>query len=363
MRKICIINKGELEKFPPTITLSKLLVKENISVKIICTSCNNGVKNDLEKLNIKILETNDTIKMKWKFGKLETWYKFKKSVWSLLKKDLEEYELWIATADTAMCLGSKLLEQDYFFSILELYDTLPVYKKSLNKYANAAKKVIVPEFCRANIFKVWWSLKERPSIIPNKPDINNIDIDKLEVKLDKNIEDIIFNSNKKCILYQGLINRERDLTTIAKALSNINDNKYVLLLVGTNYDNTVEYLKGIYSNIIHVDFIAYPHYFKITKQAFVGIATYDDSSLNHIFCAPNKIFEYAYLGVPILARDIPGLQYTIGINKAGVCVDTDNVEDIQKGILELEKNYDMYKQNATKYFNSVDLELIIKNIL
>ena len=363
-KKIYIINKGELEKFPPTITLSKSLRKEDVEVKIICTSCYDGLVKELAKKSIEVIQIGNTVDRYGKFGTLKTWYNFRMGVWSIINNISDSnFKLWVATADTAICLGKKLLEKEYYLTILELYDTIPIYKNMLKKYAIGAKKVITPEVCRANIFKVWWGLKERPIVIPNKPDMSELDIESLEVSLEPNIYDLIFNSDKKFILYQGLINRERDLTTIAKALNKINDDNYIFLVIGTDYDGTVKQLKGLYKNLIHVDYIPNPHYFKITQRAYMGITTYDDSSLNHIFCAPNKIFEYTYFGIPILGRDIPGLEYTVGIAKAGVCVDTNDIESIVNGILKIEGNYKLYKENAYKYFDSVDIDKEVKKIV
>jgi glycosyltransferase involved in cell wall biosynthesis len=55
----------------------------------------------------------------------------------------------------------------------------------------------------------------------------------------------------------------------------------------------------------------------ITAVADVGIVTYPFHGLNNVYCAPNKVFEYAQAGVPIVATDQPPLRrlvegYSIG---------------------------------------------------
>ena len=364
MKDILIVNKGKLEHVPPTVTLAKTLADMKIPVKIICTSCYIDLKNELELKNIEVIEIDYNVVLKGKISKIEDWSKFKSRAWKLINTmKTEETMLWITTGDTAICLGKKLLGQKYYLTLLELYDKIPTYKKMLEKFAFNAVKVITPELCRANIIKVWWNLDKTPIVMPNKPYIKGLKTEALKVDVDEEIMKVLEDKNKKIILYQGHINKDRDLKNIANALTKINDDKYVLVLMGTNYGDTVTYLKSLYKYVIHIDFIKSPNYFKITEKAFIGITTYDDSSLNHIFCAPNKIFEYTYFGVPILARDIPGLKYTIGINEAGVCVDTDSIDDIAEGILEIEKKYELYRENAYKYFESIDLTEIVNEVL
>ena len=362
MDKIIIVNKGSLEIVPPTITLAKLLSEQKKDIKIICTMCSSKVKIDLEKKGIKVYETGYKICLKGKLSKIEKWTKFRKAAWYIIDKEYDsKTKLWVVGGDTILALGKKIYKYKYILTLLELYDKNYIYKFLLGEYSRKAQNLVVPEFCRANIMKVWWNLEKRPTVLPNKPYMDDINIESLQVDLE--IEKILNDKKKKIILYQGHINKDRDLTNIVKALKKINDEQYVLVLMGRNYENTVEYLQKIYKNIIYLGFIKNPHYFKITKKAMIGIATYDDSSLNHIFCAPNKIYEYAYFGIPILGRDIPGLEYTIGINGAGICVNMDSIESISKGILKIERNYSVFRENTIKFSESVNLKNIVMETL
>lgn len=360
--KIIIINKGNLDEFPPTINAINLLVKNKISVTLICTNCHEKLKLDLEDKGVDIIETKHKVNLKGKLGKVQDWYLFKKNVWKHIDKENVDI-LWLATADTVLAIGKKIMNYNYYMSILELYDTRKMYIKGLKKYAKKAKKIIVPEYCRGQIFKVWWKLDKDPIVMPNKP--FNLDEIQDTKELQKILQDnnIYSNENKKIILYQGHISSHRDITCIAKALKEINNDEFILLLLGQDYNDTVSYLKNIYSNIVHIPFIKAPYHLAITKQANIGIATYDDSSLNHIFCAPNKIYEYTKYDIPVLCRDIPGLRYTIGQFNAGVCIDTNDISAIKEGINLIMNDYEKYRQNARKFYDSVDMEDIIKEIL
>jgi glycosyltransferase involved in cell wall biosynthesis len=39
--------------------------------------------------------------------------------------------------------------------------------------------------------------------------------------------------------------------------------------------------------------------------ASLGVVPYENTSLNHLYCTPNKLWEYPSAGVPILCTDLP----------------------------------------------------------
>ena len=77
-----------------------------------------------------------------------------------------------------------------------------------------------------------------------------------------------------------------------------------------------DYLKELlikYPDVKYLGFTVPPKHLSIVKLADIGILTYvaDSGSINPVFCAPNKIWEYAKYGIPMLCNDIPGLKYTV----------------------------------------------------
>lgn len=57
----------------------------------------------------------------------------------------------------------------------------------------------------------------------------------------------------------------------------------------------------------------------------------------------------------MLARDIPGLRYSVGLFNAGICTDFENMERIKEAINEIDENHQFYSKNANKLFDSLDL--------
>lgn len=54
-----------------------------------------------------------------------------------------------------------------------------------------------------------------------------------------------------------------------------------------------------------------------TAGATVGAIPYEDKGLNHLYCTPNKLWEYPLAGVPILATDFPEMAKVVSEQGVG----------------------------------------------
>ena len=66
----------------------------------------------------------------------------------------------------------------------------------------------------------------------------------------------------------------------------------------------MELIKQACPDLIHISHIDAPEHLDVTSHAYVGLVTYSYKSLNNIFCAPNKIWEYAAFGVPLVCSPL-----------------------------------------------------------
>lgn len=261
--------------------------------------------------------------------------------------------LWVIHENTAYEFKNALQGKRYVISLYELNDHRRNFLDVIKPVLRTAQEVIVPEYNRACILRVWFNLNKTPTVIPNKP-------------LNHPRERCIPNSysslleGKKVVLYQGYINRSRNLDMICEAVKDIPG--YCIVLMGKGDESYIQELKDKYPQIIHISFIAPPEHLYVTSWAHIAIVKYDYVYLNAIFCAPNKTWEYTGFGIPVLCHDIPGLQYTIGQYMAGVCTDLDNAECCKAAIDEIDKHYDEYSHNATLFYDSFNVKKAILGI-
>lgn len=65
----------------------------------------------------------------------------------------------------------------------------------------------------------------------------------------------------------------------------------------------------------------------------------------------------------MICNEIPGLEYTVGANKCGVCADTNDPESIVNAIKVIDANYQEYSANARKMYDSIDLVGLIHRVI
>lgn len=348
MKKVVFVLRPEIESLPPCITQINSLLELGFEVVVITMHVSSYIENFFRGKAITFSSPKRFYNDSNALGKILNIIEFRKFLKSILK-DKTDSILWIGSLDTAQFFKSAFLKCDTkktVLNIFELYDKYPRKLKQIMPIAQKSDEIIVPEYNRAHILKVWLKLNRTPVVIPNKPYIIQNDIEPKTLEIVNNLK----SKNKKIILYQGWIADDRDITVIADALNILNDDDYLLVLMGKETKpGVIDIIKGKYRNVEIIPFLNPPQHLFVTETAYIGIATYDDSSLNNIFCAPNKIYEYALKRVPILARDIPGLRNTVCLKNTGVCVDTNNTERIIEGIKAIEEQHSFFAESAFKF--------------
>jgi glycosyltransferase involved in cell wall biosynthesis len=235
-----------------------------------------------------------------------------------------------------------------------------------------ADKIVCCEYNRAHITKGLFQLDSLPFVLPNKVYIDDNELDYIPNDVRDILGDVLERmKDKKVVLYQGIfLDKERRLEEFCQAVNSLSD-EYLLVAMGGG-SSLFEQLKEKYESekIIFVPFIRPPYHLLVTKMASVGILSYFPrpnnvaSVINPLYCAPNKIFEYAKFSVPMIANDIPALHYAFTEHRCGKCVsypmETSSIKDT---LLEIFDNYDEYSSGALDYYNSIDLKKILQNML
>jgi glycosyltransferase involved in cell wall biosynthesis len=350
MRIVYILKKG-LSCYPPC--LSQVLSAHELGYEIVVYHGRDNSANfilDSKGIEHHLLESDR--KSKNTFESAINLMRYNREIKKVLKKIGNDELVWFGNAESALMLKKHTKNIKYIISVLELYDNLPFYKKRLVFLTNHSLLNICCEEHRAQIMVAYYGLKEIPFVVPNKPyeieDLSSID----SLELEKDILNII--KNKRIILYQGIISKDRPLIPVALALKELDSDVYFAIM-GSADNSFIKEIKKIYDKTIHIPHIEAPRHLAITKYASIGIANYDLHILNNIFCAPNKIFEYSKFGIPMLVSNNIGLKETVGLNKCGECVDFNDIGQIKEAIKKILNNPHSYSQNAADFYSSVDL--------
>ncbi len=362
--QIIYIHKDRFAKRPPVISALLILSDLGYEVTLIDEEVSDYWQGQFRERQIAFVETHTQAKGN-ALVKLLSYYRFQKRVYMALSrivKSPSDTIVWVEGAQTIVALGKRLNNFRHILQIQELHEKSTRQKKAIARVIHTAEAVFMPEYCRTLLYKVWYRLEKTPVPLPNKPYMLLEETKSNEI-LQRYEEQLAGIKGKHVILYQGGIKRIRLLDRVARAIKELGDNYHLLVVGAEQEQGVIAELKAITTEVTHIDFIPAPDYLAFCSIAHIGYVVYQPNSLNNIFCAPNKIFEYAAFGLPVIGNDIPGLKFPIEQNKAGVIVSPDDIESIAEGIRQIEADYASYSEGARNLFLSIDNKRTIQKTL
>ena len=364
-----LIHIGDIVLCPPVVNLINMLEDLGIETEIITT--NTGYDLDrFTHISAVVLpfdyEADRDLKKK-----LINMIRMRRLIWDVLDRhDDADTVIWITSNIDLKHLGKRILTRKYILQLMELSEHLRYHNRlpfglDPHEIGEHAAAVVVPEYNRAHIIKAWWDLGKTPLVLSNKPYIKESFKKNSEIHDGKAREIIESLDGKKIILYQGIIHKERPLDKFIQAVDALgNDYAFVVMSGGENI------YKDIQSrNYYFIPFVRTPMHLEITSHAYIGILSYFPtrssvySILNAVFCAPNKTFEYAMFGVPMLGNDNPGLNSIFYKYNCGLCIRDYDVDQIVSSIKKIEEEYETMSRGAKEYYESTDTVSELKQIL
>lgn len=377
--KILVIHNKEINYYPPVKSLVDILLDLGNTVTIFCYDHYGYAQEKNNNPNCTVISL-DEFKKTGKLTRLENVLLFKRKVRKRVSEMMIDGDIiWTTTDSTVSLLGKDLFKyNNHVMQLMELVADTSIsnyeifYKLGLSKiitihldrYAKRSKCVVVPEINRAHILRAMWGLDKLPYVLPNKPYKIRLENPKSTVL---EIVEKLKNCEKKILLYQGVFLKERKLEEFANAVRMLG-NEYVFCIMGRDTEERKQ-LCAKYPDIVYIPFITPPYHLLITQISHIGILTYYPTAdnlpgkLNVVYCAPNKIYEYAYSGLPMIGNDIPGLSLQFEKYNIGRCFDELKADKIVNAIKQIEENYTQMSENCTLFYNTTDLKYIVKRIL
>ena len=118
-----------------------------------------------------------------------------------------------------------------------------------------------------------------------------------------------------------------------------------------------------------------------TSQADVGVIPYENIGPNHLYCTPNKIWDYASSGIPIIATNLPEMsllikKYNLGFLLPKIFSDDDFLNILKKfddsKIKEISGNcvkfsekecWEKYEPNLIKIYEDIAVQLNKRDLI
>lgn len=150
--------------------------------------------------------------------------------------------------------------------------------------------------------------------------------------------------DRKIFIYVGLLERGRGLDILAQAFVNSENSSHIVFMGYGKFMETVKILEEKHKNIHFHDAVPHSQVVSIVSSASFGLCMIENISLSDYYSLPNKLFEYCFAGVPVLASSFPDIRKVIHDYNIGECVDL-NEDKIKNKIADIEKNTITYKFN------------------
>lgn len=372
MSKIVVFLVEKIHYYPPTITLVHVLLDLGHEVTLVSRGIKDLDDSILHHKRFRYVELDFYENERNLFTRVITRISEKKEVKKQLINTMKSGEiLWTVSMRTIRDLQTDVLNYKNVLQMMELYRygySSKLVKFSLEEIARKSWKNVVAEENRAYIQKAWWKLDRTPIVLPNKP--YSLEYGAITSDMSLAIEKIK-REHRKIVLYLGGIFPDRNLEEYANAISRLND-KYVLYIIGKAYNVAEENRLKTLVNNYRVEYLGYfdpPKHLAFVKYASIGLLPYRpiynsiQSELNAIYCAPNKIFEYAGYGIPMIGSDVIGLKYPFEKWNIGVVCDDNSEEMLFDAIKYIDENYKEMSHNCKVFFENVDIMKIVAQII
>ena len=378
MKKIIVIQYKRLETLHPVMTLLLSLKQLGLSIHYIGVESNaaidflaqHDISHSFIPFNQNLYENNTILtKVTHRIARAFRFFMCRRWLREEVKRITSGEDaviMWFVCVNSAALLGNAF--NKYRKRIVSIYELGEDYGKhwlgfSFAKFISTSL-VVVPEYNRAYITKAKYNLIDYPLVVHNRPyRCETSCSDALPSAISGILKQI---GGRPVFLYQGVWVEDRvEVGKVLETIARYRPNYAVLVMPG---NQSVEKLLSPYENAFILPYIPPPRHLLVTQFATVGIAIYTSKSrsllgrLNPIYCAPNKIYEYAGFGIPTLGNNIPGLHYTVEINGAGVCCELTE-ESILRAADTLIENIDKYREGARRFFQNTDVVAEIGRVI
>ena len=201
-------------------------------------------------------------------------------------------------------------------------------------------------------------------VVRNIPEIQN----NIEYKTKKELGII---EDKNIILLQGSgINVDRGAEELILAMQYVSD--AVLYIIGGG--DVIDILKQmVFENNLDKKVFFIPRQpmeklVQYTVHADLGLTLDKNTNINYRYSLPNKLFDYIYAGVPVLASPLVEVKKIIEQYKIGECIENHEPKHIAEkinGMLVNKEKLLRYKENCNIAKNKLNWELeekVLKNV-
>jgi glycosyltransferase involved in cell wall biosynthesis len=209
---------------------------------------------------------------------------------------------------------------------------------SLRLVMRQADHVICASESRADIMLAEYGARERPTPILNvtpRAGMPNSEVKTPACPVNPTELNLV---GKRVVIYQGTLAPGRGLDRVVSALNHLDDDVVLLVLgSGTTFDSLIAQAErqATRHRLIMLGQVPADSLVAYMRLAHVGLAIYLNTCRNNYHCAPNKIFEYASVGLPVVGPNFPDVEAVVSQYDIGRTFDPESPDSIAAAIREV----------------------------
>ena len=143
--------------------------------------------------------------------------------------------------------------------------------------------------------------------------------------------------SRKIFIYVGILGDGRGLDLITQAFMHKDMSSHVVFLGYGELSGQLKKLAEKHPNLHVHDAVPHSQVVPVVKSADFGLCLIQNVSLSDYYCLPNKLFEYCFAGIPVLASDFPDIRSLVTAHEIGVCCDLE-IDSIRSAVKDLERS-------------------------
>ncbi len=157
-------------------------------------------------------------------------------------------------------------------------------------------------------------------------------------------------SSHKIFLYLGIICKKgRGIDYFLEAFKRDDVESHLVFIGYGDYVNEIKKLEKKFSKIHYHEAVPFTNIVEISQSADVGLCLIEATSKSAYYSLPNKLFEYAFSNLYVLASNFPDMKSVVEKYKLGSCCSID-VDEIYTEIKIIEKKETLANDNSDKLY-------------
>jgi len=185
---------------------------------------------------------------------------------------------------------------------------------------------------------------EQPIVVKNAPRL----IDAKKTNYFR--ENLGIKDGSIIVLYQGGLSKGRGVDFLLEVFKKRDDDKVVIVFMGYGqFEEDIKTASKEKNNIFFHPAVAPEIVLDYTSSADIGISFIENTCLSYYYCLPNKLFEYAMSGLPVIVSNMKEMREMVERYDMGIVVKNESIDDINSAIDKiLESDIEKMKKNARK---------------